>query len=142
MQSLVQSTSIAPTDTLYLHIYKGNITNTFVYYEDDGKSYDYEKGSFYKRNISFDPQQKTIVLDKAEGQLASKFKIILLVFHGFDSNDKLTVNNASLSTKNTTISFLSTITSFSADGLIKPVDSCKVITAAIKNDNGKITIGF
>jgi len=142
MQSLVQSTSIAPTDTLYLHIYKGNIPNTFVYYEDDGKSYDYEKGSFYKRNISFDPQQKTIVLDKAKGQLTSKFKTILLVFHGFDSNDKLTINNASLSTKNTTISFLSTITSFSADGLVKPVDSCKVITAAIKNDSGKITIGF
>lgn len=43
MQSLVQSTSEKPTDTLLIHIYKGNINNTFVYYEDDGESYNYEK---------------------------------------------------------------------------------------------------
>jgi alpha-glucosidase len=131
-----------PTDTLFLHIYKGNITNTFVYYEDDGKSFDYEKGTYYKRNITYDPQQKTIVFDKAEGQFVSKFKTILITLHGFDSSSKMTLNNASLSTKNTTLSFLSTLTSFSSDGFIVPVDSCKIITAAIKNDNGKITIGF
>jgi alpha-glucosidase len=143
MQSLVQSTAILPTDTLYLHIYKGNIANTFVYYEDDGKSFDYEKGTFYKRNITYDPQQKTIVFDKAEGQFTSKFKTILITLHGFDSTGKITLNNdASLPTKNTTISFLSTLTSFSSDGIIAPVDSCKIITAAIKNDSGKITVGF
>jgi alpha-glucosidase len=142
MQSLVQSTAIMPTDTLYLHIYKGNIVNTFVYYEDDGKSFDYEKGTFYKRNITYDPQQKTIVFDKAEGQFTSKFKTILITLHGFDSTSKLTLNNASLSTKNNTISFLSTLTSFSSDGFIVPVDSCKIITTAIKNDGGKITVGF
>ncbi|HSY61112.1 MAG TPA: TIM-barrel domain-containing protein, partial [Cytophaga sp.] len=43
MQTLVQSTTIQPSDTLILHIYKGMIPNTFVYYEDDGKTFDYEK---------------------------------------------------------------------------------------------------
>jgi alpha-glucosidase len=59
--------------------------NTFVYYEDDGTSYDYEKGDYYQRAIHFDPVRRLIVLDKPEGQRPTHFGHIRLLLHGFDS---------------------------------------------------------
>jgi len=84
-QSLVQSTAEAPSDTLDLHIYQGSAANSFVYYEDDGTSYDYEKGDYYQRTIHFDPVRRLIVLDKPEGQRPTHFGHIRLLLHGFDS---------------------------------------------------------
>jgi len=84
-QSLVQSTTEAPSDTLDLHIYEGSTANSFVYYEDDGTSYDYEKGAYYQRTIHFDPVRRMIVLDKPEGQRPTHFGHIRLLLHGFDS---------------------------------------------------------
>ncbi|MEI9935371.1 MAG: DUF5110 domain-containing protein [Ferruginibacter sp.] len=144
MQTLVQSTSIMPSDTLFLHIYKGNISNTFVYYEDDGKTFDYQKGKFYKRNIVYDPIPNTLVLDKVQGDLPSKFKTILLVLHGFIDSDTLMVNDKIVPCQYTAVSFLSPTSVFSFDDSrsTNSVDQCKVIITAIKNDSNRITIGF
>ncbi len=43
MQSLVQTTAEQPSDTLFMHVYKGNRENRFEYYEDDGETFAYEK---------------------------------------------------------------------------------------------------
>ncbi len=83
MQSLVQTTAQKPVDTLFVHIYNGNTANRFVYYEDDGKSFDYKKGSYYKRAISFEPVGHNIVFDTVEGNYQSRFKHIKLILHGF-----------------------------------------------------------
>jgi alpha-glucosidase len=141
MQTLVQSTAIAPADTLILHIYHGNVANTFVYYEDDGKSFDYEKGAYYKRTITYNPKKKTIVLDKAEGNFPTHFKNIQLVLHGFAGIDELTINNNKVALENDTISFLS------PDMLVHPtqvIDQhyCEVQLATIANDSGSIVIGY
>jgi alpha-glucosidase len=47
-----------------VHVYKGDVNNKFVYYEDDGESFDYEGGDFYKRTITYDAAKKTITLLK------------------------------------------------------------------------------
>src|ERR1700749_283253 len=73
MQSLVQSTSQKPIDTLTIHVYKGDVNNKFVYYEDDGESYHYENGAYYKRAITYDAAAKTITFNKVEGSASSKF---------------------------------------------------------------------
>lgn len=83
MQSLVQSTKDKPSDTLLVHVYNGSASNRFVYYEDDGKSFDYEKGEYCKRVIDFNPSEKSIAIEKQEGKFASHFKQIKLVLHGF-----------------------------------------------------------
>ncbi|MEI7983229.1 MAG: DUF5110 domain-containing protein, partial [Bacteroidota bacterium] len=83
MQSVVQSTSQKPSPILELHIYNGKKPNSFLYYEDDGTTYQYEKGEFYKRSITFDPVKKSIVLGKVEGSFQSKFSDIRLVLHSF-----------------------------------------------------------
>jgi alpha-glucosidase len=84
MQSLVQYTAQKPTDTLALHIYNGGVVNKFVYYEDDGESFDYERQIFYKRTITFNPVNRSIEFSKVEGSFASKFKMIKVIMHGFE----------------------------------------------------------
>jgi alpha-glucosidase len=91
MQSLVQNLSQKPSDTLDVHIYKGQAFNSFSYYEDDGLTYAYEKGEYYKRKIEFNPKDRMVRFNNVEGSLPSKFKKIRLVFHGF-SNSPLTMN--------------------------------------------------
>ncbi|MES2129811.1 MAG: glycoside hydrolase family 31 protein [Pseudomonadota bacterium] len=83
MQSLVQSTSERPADTLALHIYKGDIASSISYYEDDGASFDYQKGAYYQRSISYDPAARSIRFGAVEGKYQSKFGKIEIVLHGF-----------------------------------------------------------
>lgn len=83
--SLIQNTSQTPADTLDLHCYAGPTPGSFVYYEDDGVSYDYEKGGYYQRIIRIDPATRTIILEKPTGRYSSKFHYIRLLLHGFDS---------------------------------------------------------
>lgn len=93
MQSLVQTTSEAPTDTLTLHIYNGRLNNTFILYQDDGKSYNYENNDFNKRVINFDPTQKKLTISEPAGNFNSKFEHLKLVMHGFKNLDKIALNN-------------------------------------------------
>jgi alpha-glucosidase len=104
-QSLVQSTTEAPSDTLDLHIYRGSEPNTFVYYEDDGATYGYEKGDYYRRAIHFDPIRRTIVLDKPEGLRTTHFSHIRLLLHGFDT-EQITRDHAPVIWTNIVSSFL------------------------------------
>jgi alpha-glucosidase len=84
MQALVQSTKEKATDTLSIHIYKGVDKNNFVYYEDAGDGFAYQKGKYFQRNIEYNPAQKQIVFSKAKGDYTSGYKKIQLVLHGFD----------------------------------------------------------
>lgn len=96
MQSVIQSTKEKGDGILYVHIWKGKIANSFVYYEDDGNTYEYEKGAFYTRKIHYNPAVATILFDKKEGNFSSRFKDVKLVLHGFDKVDKINYNNQSL----------------------------------------------
>ena len=140
MQTLVQSTAIAPSDTLLLHIYKGSIANTYTYYEDDGKSYDYEKGSYYKRNIIYTPADNKIIFEKADGLMYSKFTNVALILHGFDGQQKVVVNGNSVQLQPNTISLLSPISKFDPQGSAKAADGTSTLTTVFKNNNDRITI--
>jgi len=99
MQSVVQNTGAKPSSTLQLHIYQGTETNSFVYFEDDGETYKYENGEFYKRRIMFDPANKTIKLGKVEGTFQSKFTGILLDLHNFGDLPVINVNGKDITLK-------------------------------------------
>ncbi|MBU2649702.1 MAG: DUF5110 domain-containing protein [Bacteroidetes bacterium] len=83
MQSPVISCLDSPSDTLSIHIYAGNNQNSFTYYEDDGYSYNYQKGNYYKRIIDFNPHERLLHFHKSTGTYSSRFKKLKLVFHGF-----------------------------------------------------------
>ncbi len=89
IQELVQNTGESPGDTLEIHIYKGNGNYKFIYYEDDGTTYNYEKGVFYQRAIIYYGKESRLQFGKIKGSYFSKFKTIRLIFHGFtDLNQK------------------------------------------------------
>jgi alpha-glucosidase len=95
MQGLVQSTKEKGDGILSVHVWKGNAGNSFTYYEDDGTSFDYEKGAFYKRIIRYLPDTRKLVFEPKEGSFTSKFTRIRVVLHGFDTLTGVTVNGKS-----------------------------------------------
>ncbi len=92
LQNALQHTGESAGDTLFLHVFKGNEVTSFQYYEDDGNSYDYEKGSYYSRNIVFDPIKKEVQIEAVIGKYNSRFKTIQILLHGFTS-EQFSINN-------------------------------------------------
>ena len=72
---------------LALHIYNGTHGSSIQYYEDDGISYDFEKGNYHRRTITFDPERKLLTAEKAAGNYQSKIQRLRVVLHGFDEAD-------------------------------------------------------
>jgi alpha-glucosidase len=128
MQSLVQNTTEKPGDTLFLHVYKGG-PNHFLYYEDDGETFNYEKGDFYKRLIRYEGQQLT--LEKSEGKRASQFSILSLVLHGFPSSPKAKAEK---------MAWLNAISRFDPQAGASETDSCAVQRIHLKNESSKIVV--
>lgn len=88
MQSLTQSTSEQPDDTLRLHIYKGSQGLPYTYYEDDGETYKYQKNQDYlKRQIVVEAARKKIQFSQQVGTRTSKFRYVRCIFHGFDVSE-------------------------------------------------------
>jgi alpha-glucosidase len=83
MQNIIQSTNEKGDGTLEINVWYGKEATNFVYYEDDGLTYDYEKGSYYKREISFNPRKRVISFSKVEGSFISKYDKLKLMLHGF-----------------------------------------------------------
>lgn len=135
MQSLVQTTAEQPTDTLSIHIYNGDVANSFVYYEDDGKSFEYQKGDFYKRAITFDPIKHTIIFDAAEGKYTSHFKNIRLILHGFDQAATFQSGNTKLKLEDGQFAYLGT-------DVHNPAANCAVKFALISNSTCKIQLNY
>jgi alpha-glucosidase len=88
MQHVIQSTNEHGDGILELHVWYGKEASSFVYYEDDGSTYDYQKGAYYKREISFDPAKKQISLTAVEGSFISQYTKIALLLHGFEGKTK------------------------------------------------------
>ncbi|MGY3215224.1 TIM-barrel domain-containing protein [Mucilaginibacter sp. HD30] len=83
MQSLIQSTADECDGTLYINVWNGFAESEFIYYEDDGISYQYEKGEYYKRAIRFNPRDRSITFSEVEGNFKSKYPYLQVVLHGF-----------------------------------------------------------
>jgi len=139
MQSLIQSTAELPTDTLSIHLYKGNVSNNLLYYEDDGKSYDYEKGICYERLISYDPIKRSIIFSAVNGTFKSKFNHLKLVFHGFSAQDKLKGTSAVNAEK---MAFLTPVSKFDPQGNANAPETINISTMVIGNSNNKFSITY
>jgi alpha-glucosidase len=93
MQHVVQSTADKGDGILQIHVWNGTKETSFVYYEDDGNTYEFLKGQYYKRRIIFDAAGKKVVLARPEGSRASKYNRIEVVFHHFDHLSSVMVNH-------------------------------------------------
>lgn len=142
MQSLVQSTAIKPTDTLTVHIYNGNTANSFVYYEDDGKSFAYKNGDFYKRTITFNPSDRSITFNEAEGSYPSQFKYIKLVLHGYGQVDSMSADKARYQLQSGTCSFLDATSANDPMVNAEPGETCPVKFVVIENSAKLIQLKY
>ena len=73
------------TDKLMLHVYTGQ-SSSFVFYEDDGATFSYQKGDFAKRHIQYSAEKREIVLSPVEGNYTSTRKTLKVVLHGLTSH--------------------------------------------------------
>jgi alpha-glucosidase len=140
MQSLVQTTSEKPSDTLFIHLYKGSLPNQYIYYEDDGRSFDNERGIFYRRAISYDPSKQIVVFEKPEGNYRSHFRAIKLVLHGFDPSISAGVNGKSVSSKSETCMFLNVADNFAPAGHASGSEYSQVYSFIFENSNDRFTV--
>ncbi|WP_237488066.1 glycoside hydrolase family 31 protein [Hufsiella ginkgonis] len=90
MQRVIQSTSFAGDGVLELHVWHGHEPSEFLYYEDDGDSYNYLDSDYYRRLLKFDPESNRIILGQAKGRFASRYREILLLLHGFGTHTPTT----------------------------------------------------
>ena len=82
------------TQTVIIHVYTGD-SSAFNYYEDDGVSYDNQKGSFALRKLTHDHHGRRLTFSAVEGKYASPVKRFKIVFHGLDPHgDRVYINGA------------------------------------------------
>lgn len=112
MQKALQNTSENAGDALILHIFYADTSSEFVYYEDDGISYDYEKGNYYRRLITFDPTKREITLSAKEGSYASRFSKIQFIMHGFAKEQQFKFNNQTIPAQDIEVDLLNALENY------------------------------
>lgn len=129
--------------TLELHLYDGQAETSVTYYEDDGSSFDFEKGSYYARQIHFNANERKLYISPKEGSYSSKIRTIRVVMHGFHSQS-ISVNGQSVSPYRADYRFIQPISNF--DPVIKMEDSNlkneNLTTFTIPNEDSDIHIHF
>jgi alpha-glucosidase len=103
-------------DILEIHIYRGEKENSFTFYEDDGSSFDHEKGAFAKRTLSYNPAQKTFTVGKSEGSYSSLFRKIKLCFHEFVGIDAVKIGDKSAKVETKEYRFVQPISNYDPVG--------------------------
>ena len=144
MQSLVQNLAEEPATTLEIHIYNGVEKNSFELYEDDGVSYDYERHSYFKRTIEFDPKKKLINFSAAQGKYISHFTIIKLFLHGFAAMKTVTLNAKTKDVFTENYQFIPPVSSFDPFYKVEVTDMMNhdVSFFEFVNTNHEITIAL
>jgi alpha-glucosidase len=125
MQKLTESIADNPGDTLMVHIFKGMNYNQFIYYEDDGETYSYSNGDFYKRSVEYIPNNK----------------IITIIFHDFNSSElkKLNINKSPQSISQGKLRYFTSHFKFADYG---PDDTKEILKTSFPNSDGQIVINW
>lgn len=141
MQSAVQHMEQDHDGELKIHVYNGDKGSSFYYYEDDGDTYAFENGSYFKRKIQFDPKKKSITFDDAEGQFASTYKSIKVVFIGFDDiSGRMSVNKSKSKVNRENIAYFKPISKFDPIGDEGVVEGVNAQTITLNHSTSEIVI--
>ena len=141
MQSLVQSTQQQPEPILQLHIYAG-ADGEFLYYEDDGSSYHYQKDEFHKRTIAMDWQARRITFGAVVGAMSSKFDQIRCYLHQFEDIEQVTVDQNEYSLQDEAVVFLPAISSFDPLGSESHQFSVSTQVCTFENSDKEFVLSF
>ena len=86
MQQAMPHTGIKQ-DEWILHIYCGRESSEFLYYTDDGSTFDYQDGKSIKRLIQYYATDNKVVVSPEEGHHQTSFKTMKVVLHGSTSEE-------------------------------------------------------
>ena len=94
----IQFTGQKPADLIELRVYRG-ANGEFTLYEDEGDSYNYEKGAYSTITFSWNDSKKTLTINDRKGSFKGmlndrKFNIILV-----DENKGISTDIAAKSDK-------------------------------------------
>ncbi len=92
MQQATSHTGIKQEEWI-LHIYCGKESSDFLYYTDDGQTFEYQNGKSLKRLIQYHPHENKVVISAGEGDYQTDFKTIRVVLHGAYA-DEVSFNGA------------------------------------------------
>lgn len=124
-------------------MYAGDEENTFVYYEDDGETYDFEDKSYYQRAITYSPKDKKIRVGATDGNFNSQMKQLSLHLHGFEDTC-FAVNGKEAKVEKKAYQFVDAISNFDPIDKAVPhrlkIDDLKTIS--LNNCNEEITISW
>jgi len=89
-----------------LHIYCGKESCEFLYYTDDGQTFEYQAGKSLKRLIQYQAPENKVIIQAEEGSYKTGFKTLKMVLHGAES-DEITINGKNQELSNQKHSFFS-----------------------------------
>ncbi|HEU5291475.1 MAG TPA: TIM-barrel domain-containing protein, partial [Cyclobacteriaceae bacterium] len=124
-------------DVLEIHLYKGNTESEFLFYEDDGSSFENESGVYSKRLISYSPAEKSFKISKQEGSFATLYKKVNLFLHGFNELNSISVNGEQHPIQQKEYRFVQPISNFDPVGTMPEgpkISSLKFITITYSQD--------
>jgi alpha-glucosidase len=137
----VKSHSREISEELHLHVYKGEHDTSFLYYQDDGKTFDYQQDEFSKRFIQYQPSHNKLTVGKTEGTFKSTVKKLKVVFHGFGQNiGTLKVNDRTHDYQSTVNQYFLGMEKFDPFYDPEPAPSEDVITTELDYSSGEISI--
>ncbi len=139
MQSVIQSTSETPDPVLHLHVY-GKGDSEFEYFEDDGSSFQYQQGEYYKRTLKLEAKTSKLVMKTAQGSMDSKFSTVKLYLHGFEELKGVKVNNLDLKVAREEVVFLPAISSFDPIEKSQEVSGVQVQTVEFDHSAAEIQV--
>lgn len=93
MQPVISHTG-EKSESLHVHVYAGETDHDFLFYEDDGASFDYQQGVYSKRLMRYEARANRFVIQQSEGHYQSPVRKIKLFFHGFGMST-LSINGVS-----------------------------------------------
>jgi alpha-glucosidase len=92
MQPVISHTT-EKSDVLIIHVYAGETDNDFIFFEDDGISFDYQQGQYSRRRLRYAAQESKFIMHASEGKHVSHLKRIKIVFHGFMRMNTIRIND-------------------------------------------------
>lgn len=97
MHEDVQYVGEKPLKELDVEVFPDTKRTSFEYYDDDGKTYDYEKGVYFLQNLSVQRTSKTVLFETAapEGSFEPKLEYYTVKIHG-DVATNVELNGAKL----------------------------------------------
>lgn len=127
------------SDELRLHIYAGSANTSFLFYEDDGSTYDHIHGIFSKRLIEYDPSSRKLLLHTCEGKFNSLLRRLTVIFHG-SNFESISINGTPTPHTRETNKFFTALEKFDPFYDPEPVFEEPVETISLAYDSDRIEI--